>query len=136
MLWIVPTMCYVVAVGALGVTSKLALRSLVWQDIILWSGIGYMLVASFLLIIGQAGVRSSSNTWWAVLSAALAIASLVSLYVALGHGDATKISAISAGYPAVTALLAAATLGEVLTAARIAGIALVIGGVVLLTVAK
>ena len=136
MLWLGPTLYYVLAVGGLGVTSKLALRSLAWQDVILWSGIGYVLVASFLVIVGQAGVRASTNTWWAALSAALAISSLIALYLALGHGDATKVAAISAGYPAVTAVIAAATLGEALTVARIAGIALVVGGVVLLTVVK
>jgi uncharacterized membrane protein len=135
-LWLAPTIYYVVAVGGLGVTSKLALRTLAWQDVILWSGVGYILVASFLLIVGQAGVRASTNTWWAALSAALAISSLISLYLALGHGDATKVAAISGAYPAVTALLAAATLGEALTMARIVGIVLVVGGVIILTVAK
>jgi small multidrug resistance pump len=135
-LWLAPTIYYVVAVGGLGVTSKLALRTLAWQDVILWSGVGYILVASFLLIVGQAGVHASTNTWWAALSAALAISSLISLYLALGHGDATKVAAISAAYPAVTALIAAAALGEALTMARIAGIVLVVGGVIILTVAK
>ena len=136
MLWFGPTLYYVVAVGALGVTGKLALRTLVWQDLILWSGIGYVVVACVLVIIGQAGVRAATGTWWAMLSAALAITSLVSLYYALTHGEATKVAAISAAYPAITAVLAAATLSESLSAARVAGIALVVGGVVLLTLAK
>ena len=135
MLWLAPTIYYVVAVGALGVTGKLALRTLVWQDLILWSGIGYIVVAGVLVAVGQAGVRSVTGTWWAMLSAALAITSLVSLYYALTHGDATKVAAISAAYPAVTAVLAAATLSAALTPARIVGIALVVGGVVLLTLA-
>jgi uncharacterized membrane protein len=135
-LWFGPTLYYVVAVGALGVTGKLALRTLVWQDLILWSGIGYVVVVCVLVIIGQAGVRAATGTWWAMLSAALAITSLVSLYYALTHGEATKVAAISAAYPAITAVLAAATLSESLSAARVAGIALVVGGVVLLTLAK
>jgi uncharacterized membrane protein len=135
-LWLGPTLYYVLAVGALGVTGKLALRTLVWQDLIVWSGIGYVVVAGILVAVGQAGVRSVTGTWWAMLSAALAITSLVSLYYALTHGDTTKVAAISAAYPAVTAVLAAATLSEALSAARVAGIALVVCGVVLLTLAK
>jgi uncharacterized membrane protein len=136
MAWLAPTLYYVVAVGALGVTGKLALRHLSWPDLILWSGLGYAVVASFLLITGHTTLRVTAGSWWAILSAAVAISSLIALYVALGHGDATKISAISAGYPAVTLLLAAATLSEAVTVARVAGVALVVGGVVLLTVAR
>jgi uncharacterized membrane protein len=136
MAWLAPTLYYVLSVGALGVTGKLALRHLHWPDLILWSGLGYVVVASFLLITGHTSIRVTAGSWWAMLSAALAISGLIALYVALGHGDATKVSAISAAYPAVTLLLAAATLSEALTVARVAGVALVVVGVIVLTVAK
>ncbi|MCW3066414.1 MAG: EamA family transporter [Solirubrobacterales bacterium] len=136
MAWLAPTLYYVLSVGALGVTGKLALRHLHWPDLILWSGLGYVVVASFLLITGHTSIRVTAGSWWAMLSAALAISGLIALYVALGHGDATKVSAISAAYPAVTLLLAAATLSEALTVARVAGVALVVLGVIVLTVAR
>jgi uncharacterized membrane protein len=135
-MWILPTAYYVVAVGALGVTGKLALRSLSWPDLILWSGLGYVIVAAGLLVTGQTSVRLHGDAWWAVLSAALAITSLVSLYVALNLGDAGKVSAVSGAYPAVTLLLAAAVLSEPVTIARLAGVLLVIAGVVILTSAR
>ena len=68
-------------------------------------------------------------------SAALAISGLIMLYVALGTGEATKVVTVSAAYPAATLLLAAAFLSEAITVARLAGVALVIVGVVVMTVA-
>jgi len=125
----------VVAVGALGITSKLALRTLPWQDLILWSGVGYVVVAGFLLVSGQAAVRLTADGAWAAASAALAITSLVALYVALNTGKAGVVVPVTAAYPAVTLILAAAFLGESITVAKACGVLLVVSGVVLLTVA-
>jgi len=136
MAWLLPTLYYVVAVGALGVTGKLALRTLDWPDLILWTGAGYIVVASFLLATGQTSLRVSHDTGWAIASGALAISGLIALYLALGHGDAGKVISITAAYPAVTLVLAAAFLSEALTAGRVAGTSLIIGGVVTVTLAK
>lgn len=134
--WLLPTLYYVAGVGALGVTGKLALRTLDWPDLILWTGAGYIVVASFLLAIGQTHVRFSHDTAWAMASGALAISSLIALYLALGNGDAGKIVSITAAYPAVTLVLAAAFLAEAFTAGRVLGTALIIVGVVTVTLAK
>lgn len=131
--WLAPTLYYVVAVGALGVTSKLALRSLVWQDLILWTGVGYIIVAGVLLGLGQTAVRVTAGTGWAVLSAAIAISSLIALYLALNAGKAGTVIPVTAAYPAVTLLLSAAFLSEGLSLARVGGALLVIAGVVVLT---
>jgi bacterial/archaeal transporter family protein len=136
MAWLLPTLYYVVAVGALGVTGKLALRTLDWPDLILWTGAGYIVVASFLLATGHTSLRVSHDTGWAIASGALAISGLIALYLALGHGDAGKVISITAAYPAVTLVLAAAFLSEALTAGRVAGTALIIAGVVTVTLAK
>ena len=132
--WALPTAYYVVGVGALGITSKLALRTLPWQDLLLWSGLGYVVVAGALVLSGKASLVLTVDGGWAAASAALAITSLVALYVALNTGKASVVVPITAAYPAVTLILAAAFLGESLTLAKAGGAALVIGGVVLLTV--
>jgi bacterial/archaeal transporter family protein len=136
MAWLIPTLLYVVGVGALGVTGKLALRTLDWPDLILWTGAGYIVVASFLLAIGQTHLRFTHDTAWAMGSGALAIGSLIMLYLALGVGDAGKVVSISAAYPAVTLVLAAAFLAESLTVGRAAGAAIIVAGVVVVTLAK
>ena len=133
--WLVPTLGYILAVGALGVTSKLALRTLSWQTLIMWTGIGYVVVGGVLMALGQAKLTFVSDTPWAVLSGALAIGGLVSLYLALGTGEASKVVPITAAYPVVTVLLAAVVLAEGLSAAKVAGMGLVIAGVMVLTTA-
>lgn len=133
--WLVPTLAYVVVAGALGVTSKLALRSLVWEDLIFWVAVGYMSLAGIFVIRRIASPFGGPATPWAALAAGLAISGVVALYLALGTGDASKVVPVSAAYPAVTLLLSALMLGERLSAARIGGMALVVAGVVLLTVA-
>ena len=133
--WLAPTLFYVAAVGGLGVTSKLALRSLNWQTLVVWTGFGYIAVTVVLLALGQARLGLSGDTGWAMLSGAAAIGGLVALYVALTTGEASKVVPISAAYPAVTVLLSAAVLSESVSVARAGGLCLVVGGVIVLTVA-
>jgi bacterial/archaeal transporter family protein len=134
--WLVPTSIYVLTVGALGVTSKLALRSLPWQALVMWTGIGYVIATAVLLALGQTKLTFVHGTSWAILSAALAIGGLISLYIALRTGQATKVVTVSAAYPAITLVLAALTLSEAVSLARIGGICLVIAGVIVMTVAR
>jgi bacterial/archaeal transporter family protein len=133
--WLVPTLAYVVTLGALGVTSKLALRTLDWQELVIWSAGAYLLVAVVLLAVGGGSLHIETNTWWAVLSAFIVVASLILLYVALGNGEASKIIPITAAYPAVTLIGAALFLSESITLAKVGGMLLVLAGVVVLTVA-
>jgi bacterial/archaeal transporter family protein len=118
------------------VTGKLALRTLNWPDLILWTGAGYILVSAVLLLIGQTQVRFTAGTAWAMASGVLAIGGLIMLYVALGSGSAAKVVAISSAYPVVTLMLAAAFLSEALTVGRVAGTALIVLGVVIITLVK
>lgn len=133
MFWLICALYYAVSLGALGITSSKALAHLQWYDLILWSGIGYVLVAGFLVISGHAAVRITSGSWWAILSAGLAISALVSLYVGLQHGSAAKVVTVGAAYPAVTVLLAALFLSERLTVPHILGVLFIIAGGVLIS---
>lgn len=132
--WLIPTLAYVVTLGALGVTSKLALRTLDWQELVIWSAGAYLVVAVVLLLTGS-GIHFESNTWWAAISAAIVVTSLILLYVALGNGEASKIIPITAAYPAVTLLGAALFLSESISLAKAGGMILVLVGVLVLTVA-
>lgn len=129
MSWLAPAIAYVFALGALGVTSKLALNSLSWQQLLPWTLAAYAFVVGVMLGVGQTDFRWHSGTGSAVVTAALAVGSLILFFVALGLGDASRVVPVTAAYPAATVLL----LGESITPIRIAGLLLVIGGVVLLT---
>jgi transporter family protein len=136
MLWLVPTLLYVLLVGGLGVTGNLALRTLNWPDLILWTGAGYLVVSVALLAMGQTAIRITAGTAWAMLSGGLAIGGLIMLYLALGSGSAGKVVAISAAYPAVTLVLAALFLAEPLSVGRVIGAALIIAGVAVISLAS
>ena len=136
MSWLLPTLGYILAVGALGVTGKLALRTLSWPDLILWTGVGYIVVATVLLGLGRTEVRLAEGWAWAALSGSLAITGLVMLYLALGTGKASTVAAVTAAYPVVTLLLAAAFLSEAVTVGRAVGVGLVVVGVVVLTLSE
>jgi uncharacterized membrane protein len=131
--WLVFALWYTVAVGGLGVTSALALRNLRWPDLILWSGLGYIVVVVFLLLTRHTSIRITAGSWWAVFSAGLAISSLVALYLGLQHGSAGKVVTVGAAYPAVTVLLAALFLSEPLTVPHVIGVGLVIAGCVVIS---
>lgn len=134
--WLIPTVIYVLTLGGLGITSKFALRHLRWQDLILWSGIGYVLLVIGMLIIGQTQVEFVDGSAWAALGAAAVITALFAFFVALSSGEAGKVVPVSAGYPAVTLIMAAIFLSEGITVAKGAGVLLVVGGVVVLTTAE
>lgn len=131
--WLLPTLGFVVTLGAVGVTSKLALRTLRWQDLILWTTVVYLGVSIFVLLTKQGSFGSGRDVWWALFTAVLAITSLICLYLALGKAPASKVVPVSAAYPAFTLLLAALVLSEKISLPQVGGLLLVIGGVVLIT---
>jgi uncharacterized membrane protein len=133
--WLVPAIGYVLALGALGVTSKLALETLNWKQLLPWTLLAYAVAVTVLLAMGQTDLRWHSGSGWAVATAALAVGSLILLFVALGLGEASKVVPVTAAYPAATVVLAALFLGEDISLARVAGMLMVIVGVVVLTVA-
>ena len=136
MSWITPAIGYVLTVGALGITSKLALESLSWQQLRRGTVLAYGVTVAALMVTGKTDWGWHSGTGWAIASAALAVGALILLYVALGRGDASKVVPVTAAYPAATLVLAAILLGENISSARVAGMLLVVVGVVVLTAAR
>jgi bacterial/archaeal transporter family protein len=132
-IWLICALYYIVSIGALGITSTLALRHLRWPDLVLWVGIGYMIVAAVLLFTHHTALQITSGSWWAILSGALAISGLIALYVGLQHGSAAKVVTVSAAYPAMTVLLAALFLSERLTVPHVLGVLFVVAGGVLIS---
>jgi transporter family protein len=125
--WIAPAVAYTALVGALGVTTKLALRSLDWPGLILWAAAVYAVIAVVLLV---SGVRLSlgAGSLMGFFSGAIAAGALVLFFVALGRGEASRVIPVTSVYPVVTAVLAAAFLSERITLRTLAGTLLVIAG--------
>jgi bacterial/archaeal transporter family protein len=127
--WLLPTVVNIVAVAGLGVASSRALRSMSWRSLLLPTAAAYLIVAVVLIAFGDAGLGFDGDWGWALVSGGLIVTAFVSMNVALGSGEASKVITSSAAYPAVTLLLAAVALGEAVTSGRWLGTFLVIAGV-------
>lgn len=130
--WILPTIAYVFVLGSTGVTAKLALRTISWEQLVLWVPIAYIVLSVALAATGTkfpTGVGSG----WAAVTALGAAAALILFYYALTKGDASQVAPATAAYPVVTVLGSALFLSEKITLARGVGTALVVAGVVLLS---
>ena len=87
------------------------------------------------LIALLAGQRAASwgpgALWLTAVSAACGGAGLVTFYLALDRGQASLVAPVIGIYPALVAVLSVAFLSERLTAVQMAGVLLVVTGVVL-----
>jgi transporter family protein len=131
--WLIPALAYVCTTATLGIVSKFALRTLSWQDMFVWMGVAYSVVVTVLLVSGATRLEITRGSGWAILSASLVIGGLVLFYLALARGEASKVIPVTAAYPAVTMVLSVLVLSESLTVGRVAGVALVAAGVVVIT---
>ena len=130
--WIVPTLLYVLLLGASGVTARLALRTVSWQQMVLWVPIVYAVAAVALAATGTRFPLGRGGGW-SLATALCAAGALIFLFVALTHGEASTVVPVSSAYPIVTLAGAAIFLSERITLVRGAGTVLVITGVFLLT---
>jgi bacterial/archaeal transporter family protein len=110
--WLVPALAYLVVVGALGITTKLALKTLSWQELMPWATIAYVVATAWMLAAGQTRVTSEPGTAWAIASGVLAVGGLILLYSALSSGDASKVVPVTPAYLAVTLVPSALVLSE------------------------
>lgn len=132
--WLVPALGYVVAVGALGVTTKLALEDMTWPELVLWTAVAYAVIAVLLVGAGGERMRPGRSAGYGALSGALAAGALIMLFLALDAGDVSRVVPITSAYPVVTVLLAAVLLAERVSAVRFGATLLVVGGVILLSI--
>jgi uncharacterized membrane protein len=131
--WLVPALVYVVITGGLGITTKLSLRHLKWQDMILWTMIAYVIAAVVIVLSRGAHLGTGIGDFWAAVSGVLAVTGLIALFVALGNGPVTRVVPVTAAYPLFAAALGVFVFSERVTVLRLVGMLMVVGGVVLLT---
>lgn len=131
--WILPTIGYIVILGVTGVTAKLALRTITWEQLVLWVPIAYIFFSALFLIFKGTTFPLGVGGGWAAATALGASSSLILLFFALTKGEASKVVPVSSAYPVVTLIGGAAFLSEKVTLVRGVGTGLVIAGVVLLS---
>lgn len=132
--WLIPSLAYVLIVGLLGLTTKLALEDLTWQELVVWTAISYTAIATVLLARGDQRTRLAPGAGFAALSGFCAATALVMLFLALDAGEVSRVVPITSSYPVITLLLAVPILAESVTRSRIAATAMVVTGVTLLSI--
>jgi uncharacterized membrane protein len=131
--WVAPTLGYVLVLGAAGVTTKLALRTITWEQLVLWVPIAYDAFSiAFVLFKGTTFPLGVGGAW-AALTALAASSALVLFFYALTKGSASQVAPVSSAYPVITLIGSALFLSEKITLVRGVGTALIVAGVVLLS---
>jgi len=136
--WLVLSILVILAWGFWGLALKYASLSLEWQYVYVASALGASIVyATATLILAITGRLAQTSDFKglgvAVLGGLLGALGGLMLIVALRLGQASVIVPLTSIYPAVTAALSIALLGESVTARKIAGIILAILAVILLS---
>jgi transporter family protein len=133
-LWVLPAIGYILALGAMGITSKIAVQRVGWQELVLWTAGVYVVVATFLIASGQIrAVHWDYGSLMALISGGLAASGLILFFIVVKEANVSRAVPFMASYPVVTVLLAILVLSERLTVAQAAGTALVVAGVVVLS---
>ena len=131
--WVPVALAYTLAVGALGITTKLALRELNWAGIIVCAASVYAITALGLLAAGLPDLGRGWPLVFGAVTGAIAAGSLILFFVALSLGPANRVVPVTAAYPVVTVVLATLILGEPFTLRSLIGAAIVAVGIIVLT---
>ena len=131
--WLLPTLAYILVLGAAGVTAKLALRTITWEQLVLWVPVAYLVFSVLLIVFRGARFPLGVGGGWAAATAFAASSALILFFYALTKGPASQVTPVTSAYPIVTVIGSALFLSEKLTLVRGLGTALVVAGVVLLS---
>ena len=131
--WIPPTIGYILILGASGVTAKLALLTITWEQLVLWVPLAYAVFSVGLVAFKGASFPVGVGGGWAAATAIGVSSALILFFYALTKGDAGQVAPASSAYPIVTLAGSALFLSEKITLVRGLGSALVVAGVVLLS---
>jgi uncharacterized membrane protein len=131
--WIPPTIAYIVILGAGGVTAKLALRTITWEQLVLWVPVAYVIFSLIFVIFRGTRFPLGVGGAWAAATALAASSALILFFYALTKGPASQVTPATSAYPLVTVIGSALFLAEKITLVRGLGTALVVLGVVLLS---
>jgi uncharacterized membrane protein len=131
--WTLPTIGYILILGAAGITAKLALRTITWEQLVLWVPVAYIFFSALLAVFKGTTFPLGVGGGWAAATAFAAASSLILFFYSLTKGDASQVAPASSAYPVVTVIGSALFLSEKITLVRGIGTALVVAGVILVS---
>jgi transporter family protein len=131
--WIVPSLAYVVLVGVAGVTTKVAQRTIEWQQLVYWVPVAYLILSAILVVAYGKPMAFGIGGVWAIVTAFAAAGGLICFFYALSKGDASSVVPLTSAYPVIAVIGSAVFLSESITLAKVVGTVLVIAGAVVLS---
>ena len=130
--WLLPALGYVVFIGVAGITTKLALRTIEWQQLVYWLPIAYVVLCVPLWFAYHKPFTLEAGGWASLTALGMA-AGLIGFFIALSKGDASAVVPTSSAYPVIALIGSAIFLSESITVPKLIGTALVIAGVVVIS---
>jgi uncharacterized membrane protein len=120
--------------GSADLLARIATRSIgTFRTMLYMQLTGLLLLSAAMHSLGGSGHLADGSGWrvwaWGISAGVLNTSSTLALYRSFEIGKMSIVAPISASYPALTMMLTAMT-GERLTLVRLAGMALIIGGVI------
>ena len=131
--WLLPALGYVVLVGIAGITTKVALRTIDWQQVVYWVPVAYIVLSALLWLVYQKPMVLGSGGGWAIVTAFAAAGGLIFFFYALSKGDASVVVPATSAYPVIALIGSAIFLAESITVPKVIGTLLVIAGVVVIS---
>ena len=131
--WLLPALCYVLLVGIAGITTKVALRTIEWQQVVYWVPVAYVLLSAILWLVYQKPMVLGTGGAWAIVTAFAAAGGLICFFYALSKGDASVVVPATSAYPVIALIGGAIFLSESITVPKVIGTLLVIAGVVVIS---
>lgn len=131
--WLLPALGYVVLVGIAGITTKVALRTIEWQQVVYWVPVAYVVLSLILALVYHKPMVLGSGGGWAIVTAFAAAGGLIFFFYALSKGDASVVVPTTSAYPVIALIGGAIFLSESITVPKVIGTLLVIAGVVVIS---
>ncbi|MCS6907565.1 MAG: EamA family transporter [Anaerolineales bacterium] len=134
--WLFYSVLSLLTWGLWGFFGKVASRSISGEGLVLVSNLGWLATYPILVIAFRNHLRSSLSSGdlsWGILAGAVGSLGMLFFYFALERGEASRVVAITAAYPLITALLAFLLLGENFSLQKLVGLVFALIGVVILS---
>ena len=131
--WLLPALGYVLLVGIAGITTKVALRTIEWQQVVYWVPVAYVVLSAILWLVYQKPMVLGTGGGWAIVTAFAAAGGLICFFYALSKGDASVVVPATSAYPVIALIGGAIFLSESITVPKVIGTLLVIAGVVVIS---
>lgn len=131
--WMLPAISFIFLMGASGITTKMALKTISWQQLVYWVPVSYIFFSIVLGVVYRKPVALGVGGAWAIVTAICASAALIVFFVALTRGEASIVVPATSVYPVITLIGSAIFLSENVTVPKVVGTLLIVAGVIVIS---